>query len=106
MKRNTALIFGLLLTLPSAAMAGQICITNSSEEPYLFAAEAHGGMRETAMLAPNETLCVAGGETGVVSVFEHADVLEGCSRLVTAGQGESLTKYVDFDRCFWASNSG
>ena len=43
--------------------------------------------------------------TGVVSVYEDPDGLEGCSRLVPSGQTERLIKYADFDRCAWSSNS-
>jgi len=100
------LLAGFGLTLPMAAQGSGICVQNGSDHSYLFAAEAHEGARETAKLAPGQTLCVPGGETGVVSVFEHADALEGCSRLVGAGQTEVLLRYVDFDRCFWNSNSG
>lgn len=105
MKFHLSLVLGALIVLPSASFSQDICVTNGANHTYLFAAEAHGGLRETAMLAPSETLCVSGTETGVVSVFEAVGDLEGCSRLVAAGQGESLLKYVDFDRCFWTSNS-
>lgn len=105
MKFHSLFFAGALMALPSVVFAGDICVVNGSEHTYLFAAEAHGAIRETAMLAPSETLCVSGAKTGVVSVFEVPNELEGCSRLVTAGQVEGLIKYVDFDRCFWTSNS-
>ncbi len=100
------LLFWLVLALPVSAQSGEICVVNKAEHPLFFAAEAHAGRRETAMLAPGQSLCVEGGVTGMVSVYEHADAMEGCSRLVEAGREEALLRYVDFDRCFWSSNSG
>ncbi|MCP5039241.1 MAG: hypothetical protein GY945_16740 [Rhodobacteraceae bacterium] len=99
-------LIGLFPLVPKLAYGGEICVVNSADDTYLFASEAHEGRRETAQLTPGQTLCVSGGESGVVSVYEHADALEGCSRLVSAGQTEALLRYVDFDRCFWSSNSG
>ncbi|MBL4768623.1 MAG: cytochrome c family protein [Rhodobacteraceae bacterium] len=85
----------------------QVCVVNSSKHEYYFAAEASGGLRKVGKLAPGETLCSVSGSssTGVVSVYEDPENLEGCSRLVTSGQTEGLIKYADFDRCAWSSNS-
>ncbi|MFW8593062.1 hypothetical protein [Cribrihabitans neustonicus] len=41
----------------------------------------------------------------MVSVFENAQHLEGCSRLTPMGQSERLIRYADFDRCEWRSHS-
>jgi hypothetical protein len=90
------------------AMTGSgICVTNGSKERLFFAAEERGGARELAELAPGETLCTAAskGASGVVSVFETAQELEGCSRLVTGGDAEALIRYAKFDRCAWGSHS-
>lgn len=84
-----------------------VCIVNGSATPHVFVAEARGGERRVETLAPGARLCAggAGEEGGVVSVFEDAASFEGCSRLVAPGRTEVLEKYVDFDRCFWGSNS-
>jgi len=84
-----------------------LCVRNAAKHAHLFAVEATEGARKTAMLNPGETLCGGGqaGTTGVVSVYEHAEELEGCSRIVPIGKTEDLLKYVDFDRCFWSSNT-
>lgn len=84
-----------------------ICVINGSKERYYFAVEARAGARELAGLAPGETLCTAAsdGASGVVSVFETAQELEGCSRLVTGGDAETLLSYAKFDRCAWSSHS-
>ena len=100
------LTFLTSLMLPATAYSGEVCVLNNADQAYFFAAETHGGARMVGMLAAGETLCASGAETGVVSVFEDKDALEGCSRLVAAGRTETFLKYVDFDRCFWSSNSG
>ncbi len=84
-----------------------ICVINGSNERYYFAVEERGGARELAALAPGETLCTAtsDGASGVVSVFETVQELEGCSRLVTGGETEAMISYAKFDRCAWSSNS-
>lgn len=85
----------------------KVCVVNLSKHTFFFAAEAENGPRELGYLAPGETLCSVAktSGTGVVSVYEDPDQLEGCSRLVTAGDTEELIKYADFDRCAWSSNS-
>ncbi|WP_412507000.1 hypothetical protein [Roseovarius sp. SYSU LYC5161] len=90
----------------NAAM-DQVCVGNGTDERFLFAAQAPGGVRVLHLLAPGEVLCSDGTEAGrgVVSVYETADALEGCSRLVAPGRTEALLRYVDFDRCAWTSNS-
>ena len=90
---------------------GAVCVQNASAERHFFAAEAPGGQRVTGMLGQGEVLCTeadtaTGQATGKVSVFEHADALEGCTRLVLSGEHETLFKYADFDRCLWSSNKG
>ncbi|MEI4264260.1 hypothetical protein [Roseovarius sp. D0-M9] len=114
MKMGTLCLAALLSSTSLAAAEKEIlemdtvCVRNASANKHLFVAEAPNGRREIAELAPGGMLCVSGaeaGETGVVSVFEDQDAFEGCSRLVPAGRTEDMIKYVDFDRCFWSSNS-
>lgn len=93
----------VILILPLPALA-DVCVRNGSEAPYLFAAETLDGPRVVRSLAPGERLCARGDRRGVVSVYESADALEGCSRLVPAGGADELRRYVDFDRCAWASH--
>ncbi|MDU8912510.1 hypothetical protein [Aestuariicoccus sp. MJ-SS9] len=88
--------------------ADAVCVRNTSPEQHVFVAEAPGGERAVAHLAPGERLCAQGettDRTGVVSVFENFESFEGCSRLVPVGRTEDMKEYVDFDRCFWSSNS-
>ncbi len=99
-------IAAYLASFQTADAGGDICVTNGSELTHFFAAEAHDGARDTAELAPGETLCVAGADTGVVSVFENATHFEGCSRLVSSNSAEQMLRYSDFDRCAWSSNTG
>ena len=93
--------------LPALAQTPGACVTNGAGESYFFVAEATGGIRETATLAPGATLCSASAaaEGGVVSVFETAEHLEGCSRLVANAEPETLLGYADFDRCRWSSHA-
>jgi len=104
-----------LLALPVAAVAdgdgtatNALCVHNASARTHIFVAEAPGAGREVAELQPGGQLCVSGAEPGaegVVSVFENSASFEGCSRIVPVGRTESMKKYVEFDRCFWSSNS-
>lgn len=88
--------------------ANAVCVRNQNTREHLFAVEADGAERRVQVLKSGEVLCtetaVANGQ-GVVTVFEDADEFEGCSRLVPLGQTEDMLKYVDFDRCFWGSNT-
>jgi cytochrome c2 len=88
-----------------SAGPGMICVQNATTEPYLFASEGDDGSRLVQSLPPRDTLCTTASATGIVSVFESTDALEGCSRIVAAGTTEQLLKYADFDRCAWSSNS-
>lgn len=92
----------------SAPGENKICVRNASSHSHFFAAEGKGVERLTATLSPGQSLCAAAqgdGWAGIVSVYEAADGIEGCSRLVKSGTVEQMFKYVDFDRCFWSSNS-
>jgi len=102
------LVAGPVLGGEQGAAAESVCIVNGNHEAHVFVAEARGGERKMSRLAPGEELCAAGATEragGVVSVFEDEDAFEGCSRVVEAGRTEVMKKYVDFDRCFWSSNS-
>ncbi|WP_371054820.1 hypothetical protein [Rhodosalinus sp. K401] len=104
-----------LVALPGVAASNQstagpstLCVRNASAQPHVFAVEAPEAGRRVRKLAPGEQLCVHGAladRTGVVSAFEDFDAMEGCSRIVAVGRTEDMLKYVDFDRCFWSSNS-
>lgn len=95
----------ICLALPAQAAPG-VCVTNGTDQSALFVAEAKGATQISQQLAPGETLCSGVGTMpgGVVRVFEHADAIEGCSRLVPEGQTETLLRYADFDRCYWSSH--
>jgi len=88
--------------------ADAVCVRNASDTPHVFAVEAPGAGRRVAELTPGGRLCARGaapGTRGVVWVFENLDALEGCARIVPAGSTEAMKKFVEFDRCFWSSNS-
>lgn len=93
------------VSAPAIAAPG-VCVSNGTDEAHLFVAEARGGPRQVAWLDPGGELCSPGtqGTGGTVSVFESADHLEGCSRLVPEGATETLIRYADFDRCRWSSH--
>ena len=85
----------------------RLCVRNSDSTRYYFAVETIEGGRHTQYLSPGEELCTSGtpGAIGTVSVFEGPEVQEGCSRRIAVGQREEMLRYVDFDRCFWTSNT-
>ena len=110
--RLSSLAAPLLMKVPvvahGAVAEDTVCVRNLGSQTYVFAAEVPGVDRNVAHLAPGQRLCASGGQPGAmgtVSVFEGLDALEGCSRLVPFGTTEDMKKYVDFDRCFWSSNS-
>jgi cytochrome c2 len=106
-RRDVAAYLATFSPAKQAISDVEICVENGSDQTFLFAAEARDGEREIADLPPGGSLCVASqaAGSGVVSVFKSRDVVEGCSRLVTAGQQEVLVRYADFDRCAWGSHS-
>ncbi len=106
-RRDVAAYLATFSPADQASNDAGICVENGSDQTFLFAAEARDGARKVAELTPGTSLCVASQSdgSGVVSVFESMDVVEGCSRLVTSGQQEVLVRYADFDRCAWGSHS-
>ncbi len=96
-----------MVTAASAVEPNQVCVQNADKEAYFFAVDAGGDSRLTGTLAPGKTLCTTAGDiakTGKVSVFEKAEDLEGCTRIIAVGHVEQMRKYADFDRCRWSSN--
>lgn len=105
----------VLLLIPCIAMAtpasaqqvlpDRFCVVNQSPEAYFFVTETREGARQSGELEPGERLCATtAASDGVVNVFESAEALEGCGRLVAIGTAEGMRAYSDFDRCRWASH--
>lgn len=104
-----AFIILFATSLPAlAAEAPQdgFCIENASPKTHLFQTETREGLTQSETLAPGERLCTIGSasEDGIVRVFESADVVEGCGRIVPLGTVEALIAYAEFDRCEWRSH--
>lgn len=100
---NDTMVKTTTIDIPTNA----ICVQNAGQETHFFAVDAGGDNRKTGILTSGETLCTGALEMAVkgqVSVFETAEHLEGCTRLVASGTIEELRKYADFDRCLWSSN--
>lgn len=95
-----------LTLLPGAAQAtGEVCVLNGADADYLFTVENTAGARARATLSPGAELCLsAAGAGGVVAVYERADSIEGCSRIVGESGRDALLAYGAFDRCRWASH--
>jgi cytochrome c2 len=96
-----------MVSAPTDIKANRICVQNAGKHPYFFAVDAGSNTRLTNTLAPGETLCTTTtgiGKTGKVSVFETAEHLEGCTRIIPVGSAEQMLEYADFDRCRWSSN--
>ena len=102
--KRAALILGCLIA--PGQTAAVVCVQNGTGAPQFFAAETNDGTRVARTLPPAETLCSPGTGGGVVSVFESAEAVEGCSRLVADGRTETLLQYASFDRCRWSSHGG
>ena len=101
---RSALLLATLPVLPQTA-AAESCVINGSDHSYFFAVTQKNAPRLTKELPPNDRLCGAKPTGATVSVYETADVLEGCSRLVNPGQSDTLITYAEFDRCRWASHT-
>lgn len=82
------------------------CVENASGQSYIFITETREGTRQLAELAPGDRLCAEGTDAtdGIIGVFETADSLEGCSRLVDVGRAEQFIEYAEFDRCLWGAH--
>ena len=109
----TKLLTGLFLIgssiYPAQAQspATGFCIENGSEESALFVVDAGDNFRAISELAPGERLCTpefAAPANGFVSIFLYEGAIEGCSRLISAGEVQVLLAYHDFDRCLWQEN--
>ena len=59
-----------------------------------------------ATLSPGGTLCdeVTAGGRAVVHAFRHGDDLEGCARLIPAGEADRLMTFPAVDACRWATH--
>lgn len=103
-RMNPAAIF-VALIFPAASAVADICVTNAGGARLFFTAETDGGARLARWLAPGESLCAPGDDAGRVSVFESAEHIEGCTRLVGPGGSDMLLRYGAFDRCLWQSHA-
>ena len=97
----------LLVVIPAEPVAGAaLCVTNGTDAALHFTVEdAATGKRRAADLATGQSLCLRAEEGGTVAAFESARSIEGCSRLVPAGQNDTLLDFAWFDRCRWASHA-
>lgn len=100
-------VIAYLGTFQSAALKeDRICVVNATAETHLFAVETREGARELATLAPGGELCseATRAADGIVSIYESAEAIEGCSRIVPTGEAEQVLEYAEFDRCRWGSH--
>lgn len=105
-RANVIAYLGTFSTVSNEVPTDGFCIVNASKKPHVFTTESREGARQLAELAPGDRLCASGTEAddGIVSVFESAEALEGCSRIVPVGSAEALIEYAEFDRCAWSSH--
>lgn len=89
--------------LIAAPAVAKICVRNGADAPLFFVAETAEDRRH-GWLAPGETLCAAGSGGERVAVFQAEDALEGCTRLLPGGGGDTLLRYAAFDNCLWRSH--
>lgn len=95
----------LVAFLSGPSVAADLCVSNGTGARLHFTVEAAAtGTRRAADLSPGETLCLKGASGGTVAAFESAASIEGCSRLVPAGQSDRLLAFARFDRCRWQSH--
>jgi len=96
-----------MIPAPTDIKATEICVQNAGKTTYFFAVDGGGDNRKTGMLDPGATLCTDATEMatkGKVSVFEKAENVEGCTRIIPLGHVEQMRRYSEFDRCLWSSN--
>lgn len=103
---RVALIAAFLAPTSALAEDSGFCVQNASDNAHLFVAETREGDRRIATLHPGETLCSGktAAKDGVVNVFESADALEGCGRILNKGETERFIAYAEFDRCKWGAH--
>ncbi len=101
-----ALATAFLAPVSGLAADGGFCVENAADHAYLFVAETREGERRVATLQPGELLCsgTTAATDGVVNVFESADALEGCGRILAKGETERFVAYAEFDRCEWGAH--
>jgi len=94
-----------MTALPPTDTPGRVCVTNGAQQgEYLFIVET-ADARIRQMLKPGEQLCSDGNQGGKISVFEHPDDQEGCTRIMASGKSDTLVRYMEFDRCEWGTHS-
>lgn len=96
-------ICGLLAVWLNPLPAAALCVTNGTAGELYFTVEAaETGKRIAGRLGPDEALCLADSDHGVVAAFENNKSVEGCTRL--AGGGDRLLAFARFDRCTWETH--
>lgn len=94
-----AIVAAAICPVPALAL----CVTNGTDQVLFFIVEAdETGGWISRPLGPEESLCVAGSRSGVVTAFASAESFEGCTR--PAVTGDRLLDFVPFDSCTWASH--
>ena len=103
--RSDMLPILLGLVLPEILFGAELCVSNGTDQTLHFTVQAAAsGERRAADLAPDQSLCLPGDAGGTVAAFESAQSIEGCSRLVPAGERDRLLDFARFDRCRWQSH--
>ncbi len=93
-----------MTALPSTDTPGRVCVTNGAMAEHLFIVETENA-RISEMLKPGQQLCSDGVQGGKISVFEHPDDQEGCTRLMAPNKSDTLVRYMEFDRCEWGTHN-
>ena len=93
-----------MTALPSTDTPGRVCVTNGADAEHLFIVETENA-RTSEMLKPGEQLCSDGDQGGKISVFEHPDDQEGCTRVMAPNKSDTLVRYMEFDRCEWGTHN-
>ncbi len=108
MKRLAAILILMLSAAGAPLFATPVCILNQSGQTLLLVVDDLSENRVAETTPSGDKLCleVAGSiNKAMVGVFANSDAEEGCSRLAKPAQTETLTDFVEFDRCTWLDTS-
>jgi len=104
LKRVAAILVIIIFAAGAPLLAAPLCILNQSGQTLLLVVDDLAQNRVAQTTVDGSKLCleVAGSvNKAMVGVFADSDAQEGCSRLSKPPQTETLTDFVEFDRCTW-----
>jgi len=108
LNRLTAILVIMLFAASGPLFAAPVCVLNQSGQTLLLVVDDLGQNRVARSTPSGDKLCLDVAQSiskAMVGVYADSDAQEGCSRLAKPSQTETLTDFVEFDRCTWLDTS-